>query len=69
MNPNFQEYLEQTGSIAEKSNIKANNYLLDKIIVRVQEAGDRLQHETLSVVDSINEILIEAIEKLEKLKK
>ena len=69
MNPNFQEYLEQTGSIVEKSNIKAINHLLDKIIVRVEEIEEDLVYETLNVVESINDILLEAIEKLKKLKK
>jgi hypothetical protein len=66
----FTEYLEGSeNSIVKKGNIKAINHLLDKIIVRVEEAGNGLQHETLSVVESINDILLEAIEKLEKLKK
>ena len=69
MKPNFQEYLEQTGSIAEKSNIKANNHLLDKIIVRVEEIEEDFVYETLNVMESINDILLEAIDKLKKLKK
>ena len=69
MNPNFQEYLEQTSPIKINSDKKANNHLIDKTIFLVQKAGDGSQNSMLSSVDVINEILIEAIEKLEKLKK